>query len=272
MAAKPVPDEENAVGHLVALLAEDPASTALFSDFDGTLSPIVADAFAAHPLPGAVEALARLAGSLRRVAVLSGRPLEFLAPLVTDPVDISALYGLQQRVGGRWGEHPAASSWRVVVAAAVEEGTVALAALGGVSVEPKGLSLTVHFRNALDPGTVTEACRWADAAAARTGLVLRIAKASVELHPPIAASKGTVLSAWAAGARTVAFFGDDVGDLPAFEAIAELRKEGVRAVAVAVGGDELPAAVAGAADVVMRGPPVLASLLQDLVAAVAAAS
>lgn len=248
------------VDELPDVIAADAAGTALFTDFDGTLSPIVARADEARPVPGAPDALGRLARRLLRVAVLSGRPLDYLAPLVPAAVDISALYGLEQRVAGRRGEHPDAGAWRAVVADAVADGIGALAALTAVVVEPKGLSVTVHYRN--QPAAEGEVRAWAEGIARRTGLDLRGAKASVELHPPIEASKGSVLREWAAGAGTVVFFGDDVGDLPAFEALGVLRAEGRRTVAVAVGGDELPDAVAAAADVVLDGPPMLAGLLQ----------
>ena len=76
---------------LAARLARTPGRTALFTDFDGTLAPIVTDPATARPAPGAIEALARLAGRYRRVAVVSGRPLEFLDPVVPDAVDIGAL-------------------------------------------------------------------------------------------------------------------------------------------------------------------------------------
>ena len=58
---------------LRAQLAARPAGTALFTDFDGTLSPIVADPAQARPYPGAVDALAALVTRFHRVAVLSGR-------------------------------------------------------------------------------------------------------------------------------------------------------------------------------------------------------
>src|SRR6201995_3185616 len=59
---------------LEALLAA-PGDALIASDFDGTLSPIVADPGAAHAHPGAIAALRRLAGQVGTLAVITGRPV-----------------------------------------------------------------------------------------------------------------------------------------------------------------------------------------------------
>ena len=61
-------------------------------------------------------------------------------------------------------------------------------------------------------------------------------------------------------------FGDDVGDLPAFAALDDLRR-GVATVAVAVLGAETPVAVRGPADVVLDGPAQVVEVLPALAAA-----
>jgi trehalose 6-phosphate phosphatase len=249
---------------LAALIAARP-TLALFTDFDGTLSPIVADPGAARPAPGAVEALADLVPRCRRVAVLSGRPLAYLDPLVPAVVDVGALYGLEQRVGGRHAERADAAPWRAVVAEAAAAAGARFAATPGVVVEPKGLSLTVHFRAA--PQAAADVAAWADAAARATGLHPRTAKASVELHPPLPTDKGALLTAWSAGASTVAYFGDDLGDLPAFDALADLAAGGTATLAIAVGGPETPTEVLARADVTLDGPAAVARVLQALAAA-----
>ncbi|HAS12808.1 MAG TPA: trehalose-phosphatase, partial [Acidimicrobiaceae bacterium] len=47
--------------HLRAVVGAEPARTALFFDFDGTLAPIVADPSSATAIAGAVELLEQLA-------------------------------------------------------------------------------------------------------------------------------------------------------------------------------------------------------------------
>jgi trehalose 6-phosphate phosphatase len=90
----------------------------------------------------------------------------------------------------------------------------------------------------------------------------------VELHPPIAADKGTALVALAerAGADRALFVGDDLGDLAAFDALARLAASGELAAtaAVAVGGPELPPAVRDRAQLVLAGPHAVPELLVAL--------
>lgn len=253
----------NAVDELRALVAADPSVVAVFSDFDGTLAPIVARPPDARPLPESVAALEQLAARCRLVAVVSGRPLAFLGPFLPPPVRLAGLYGLEQRVDGVGARHPEAARWEPIVGAVATRARAELPP--DVDVEQKSLSLTLHFRMA--PHREAAVAAWADAAAVASGLLARPAKMSVELHPPVAVDKGTTVRAWAEGAGVVVFAGDDAGDLDAFAALRQLRAAGARTFALAVGGPEAPPAVLAAADVVLDGPAQLASLLGELAAA-----
>lgn len=241
-------------------LRRHPAAAGVFTDFDGTLSPIVADPAAAVPLPGVPGLLAELAGHYAVVAVISGRPVSFLARHLPPPVLAVGLYGLEVRRDGRVEIDPAAESWRPAVADAVARATAA--APPEVVVEPKDLSMTLHYRAApeLEGRVIALAGELAEA----TGLVSRPAKRSVELHPPVEADKGTVLRALAAGLSAACYLGDDLGDLAAFGALDELATQGVDTVKVAVRGEEAPAALVGAADVTVDNPAGAADLLWTL--------
>ena len=240
------------------------ARAALLFDFDGTLSPLVDDPAAARPAPGVAELLDRLAGTYRTVGVLSGRPVAFLAAHLPATVAVSGLYGLETLVDGAVVDHPDAARWRPVVEQAVERATAAATRGGpidGAVVEPKGLSLTLHVRT--QPHLADAVQALAAQLAEESGLEVRAAKMSVELHPPIAADKGTALRRLAAGADAVAFVGDDVGDLPAFDALAGLG-DGVHRLAVAVDGPELPDAVRSRAQLVLADQSEVVALLEAL--------
>jgi trehalose 6-phosphate phosphatase len=69
------------------------------------------------------------------------------------------------------------------------------------------------------------------------------------------------------GARSVVVAGDDLGDLPAFAAAAELAAEGGEMLRVAVRSAEAPPALLAEADLIVDGPPGLLDLLRQLSAA-----
>lgn len=207
-----------------------------------------------------VEVLHRLAARYAVAGVVSGRPVSYLVGHLGATVWLSGLYGLETLDQGRLVEAPEAAEWRPVV-----EASVALARRElGEGVEDKGLSLTLHFRTAPERGPAVRA--WAEGEATRTGLAVRVAKASVELHPPVKADKGTVIEAVAAGLAAVCFLGDDVGDLPAFDALDRLAVSGVHTVKVAVSTEEAPPEMLERADVVVDGPVGALAILERLAA------
>jgi trehalose 6-phosphate phosphatase len=251
------------LGDLTSRLASSPRTVALFVDFDGTLSPIVAEPADARPLPQAVDALTRLARRCGVVAVVSGRPLTFLARWFPPEVRLAGLYGLEQRIGGALRRDPDAQPWSAVVADTVSRARSELPA--DVLVEDKGLSLTLHFRTS--PHRADLVRSWAETTGVTSGLQPRPAKMSMELHPPIHRDKGRVISEWAAGAEVVLFAGDDAGDLPAYATLQRLAANGTATWGVVVAASETPADVLAAADLALNGPEELADVLVQLAAA-----
>lgn len=203
-------------------LADAPGRCAAFSDFDGTLSNIIDDPALVEPIDGAQDVLADLARSLGTVAVVSGRPVAFLERFFSPPVELSGLYGLEHRTHDRLLIDSAALEWLPVMSRTADE---AREQFGLEAVEDKRYSLTVHYRRSADDAERVEA--WSSEVAGRTGLDARSAKMSVELHPPTNRSKGDVVADLLAGMRSAVYFGDDVGDLPAFERLHHATASGL---------------------------------------------
>ncbi len=250
-------------------MLEHPATTAIVTDFDGTLAPIVEDPGEARPLAGTPEVLDHLARRFGVAAVVSGRSVSFLRERLTpagqgppseprssaEPagaVRLVGLYGLEWSGGdGVVNLEPGVERWRPVVDGAV--GRLRSGAPSGAAVESKGLAVTVHWRRA--PETAGWAAAAVEAEVARTGLQAHPGRMSIEMRPPLAIDKGSALRRLVAGCSAACYFGDDLGDLPAFAALADLAAvEGMATVSVAVVDDESAGEVAAAADVVVRGP------------------
>jgi len=244
----------------LARLRSSPAATAIFVDFDGTLAPIVVVADDARPLPGVPALLFELRAAFGVLALVSGRSVGFLAHHVPAEVELHGLYGLEARVDGVAMHHPEALAWRAVVDDVADAARTDGPA--GVDVEHKGLSLTLHVRRR--PELAAAALAWATAAAARSGLLLRPAKMSLELHPPVAVDKGTVVEARAAGMTAVCYVGDDHGDLPAFAALDRLAQAGVITVKVAVRTPDASPELMAGANVQVEGPAGAVAFLRAL--------
>jgi trehalose 6-phosphate phosphatase len=261
-------------------LAVAPSTTGLFTDFDGTLSPIVRRPEDASPLPGVPGVLKRIAARMRVVAVVSGRPVAWLV----DQLELAAADGPADGVVQAYGLHglehwtargieldEAAMGWQPAIAQARESADAA--GLPGVVVEDKRFGVTLHWRNAPDPDRAGElASQLAERLAGASGLITRAGKSSVELVPPVGVDKGTVVRRWVeqGGANRVAFLGDDVSDVLAFVAIDRLvggntpETGPVAGLKVAVTGDDVPAELIERADLVLSGPEEAVLLLAEL--------
>ncbi len=137
-------------------------------DFDGTLAPIVADPALARPHPAASDVLRRLAGVIRAVAVVTGRPAGVASSLLgfTAEAPPANVY-----VVGHYGFETWTPNAGVVTTTGVDPGQVdaarsALPALlhdigapPGTAIEDKGASVAVHVRRTQNPAAALELLR-----------------------------------------------------------------------------------------------------------------
>lgn len=236
-----------------------PARAGLFLDFDGVLSDIAPEPDAAVIRAGLPELLLELGEVLGRVAVISGRPVGYLDAMVPTEIDVVGLYGLEWRSRGVHHTLHEAEPFRTAVRELVE---AASTRFGAPVVEAKGLSLTIHYRS--DPDLAPRMREWVIEQAERTGMEHRPAKRSFELHPPIKRDKGTVLVELAEDLDPVAYVGDDLGDLPAFDGLDELAGHGVATLRIAVDSAEAPPILRSRADIVVEGPAGAETLLREI--------
>ena len=239
-----------------------------FFDFDGTLSPIGEDPEAVVPVPDAVDALAALVGEAALVAVVSARPVGFLGDRLghIPGLHLHGLYGLEYSAdGGRTvATAPEAEPYLPLIARIVDE---ARAAFPTALIEDKRLSCALHYRTTpdLQPGIE----KWATARAAAYGLKLQRGRMVVELKPPVDTDKGAVVRTAAQSLSGAWYFGDDLGDLPAFAALDDLeRRPGFHAVRVAIANaDGAVVSLTDRADLRLAAPEQVPPLLRAVLAA-----
>lgn len=246
---------------------------AVITDYDGTLAPIVEDPSAALPLTAASEALHALVGRFALVAVVSGRPVDFLrAHLASDGRNLDGLtivgqYGLERLVGDRIAVDPRALPYADAVARAADDATATWPAL---TIERKGsIAVTIHWRTHAD---LAPRPAELDALAASHGLTAHPGRQSCELRTPVPVDKGTTIDTLLEerGCNHAAFLGDDAGDLAAFDALDRLDRRrsatGTTSVTarVAVRSAEVPPALLERADLVVDGPAGVAETLSAL--------
>jgi trehalose 6-phosphate phosphatase len=269
------PEGEQRLDALRSVLSD----TVVGLDFDGTLSPIVDDPAEAHIHPDAPEVLQELATRVRSVAVITGRPArQALALGGLDEVgDAIGAGGHELHVYGQYGNEHWSSVDRRIISPRPPAGLAAFlgslgstlrrADAGDALVEEKGLAVAVHTRRLPDSAAAYD--RLVPVLrdqAERHGLVLEPGRQVIEVRAP-GMDKGQVVRRVVeeAGGRGVCFAGDDLGDVEAFEAVAEMREDGLATLLVCSLSQE-ESALVERADVVVDGPEGVLELLRALMA------
>jgi trehalose 6-phosphate phosphatase len=267
----PQPRTSAGVRALRAIIAA-PGDTVVGLDFDGTLAPIVDDPEQAYADRAAVRALGRLGERVRAVAVITGRPVRTAVRLggFDSVTGLGGMVVLGQYGVERWNADgnsyvvPPAPAEIVAVAEELP-GLLAGLGLGEARIEHKGRAIGVHTRTMPDPeaafATLGEPVR---DLAARHGLRVEPGRQVWEIRAP-GIDKGAALRSFVSEveAQQVIFAGDDLGDLPAFNAVRQLRDEGIEGLLVCSASYEEDALVQ-ISDVILDGPAGVAAWLTDL--------
>lgn len=239
------PEGQAALDALVA----DPGRAVVALDYDGTLAPISTRPEDAVPAPGALAALNACATVFGTVAIVTGRPAAVVVSLAgaatVDRLVVLGHYGEERWTSGegltRPAEHPGLDLARKALREAFEE----------TCIEEKGLSVAVHTRAADDPdAALAAAIPVVEGIARDTGLAVNHGRYVVELRAPGARDKRDAILSLTGGATSLLFAGDDLVDLPAYEAVLEFRRGGGLGVGLFVDNPEAPA-VREMADVIL---------------------
>jgi trehalose-phosphatase len=255
---------------LVEALRADPSRTAVLSDVDGTLAPIVSRPEGAVVPDRAAAVLRRLSERYAVVGCISGRPaaearrlvgveglayagnhgLELLRPRDAAPeLDAS----LREKAG---------DAARFVAKLDADD-----LAEAGLRLEDKGPIQALHWRGAEDDAAEARAGEIA-ATAEREGLGVHWGRKVLELRPAVPIGKDAAIDALLRrrGIAAAVYAGDDRTDLDAFRRLRELREADELAVAVCVGvvSDEAPPGLVEGSDLTVDGTGGWLAILEEL--------
>ncbi len=248
-------------------------------DFDGTLSPIVDDPREAHIHPDATEVLLALAGRVRAVAVITGRPVRQVLELG----DLEGLgrsfagTGTDLHIFGQYGNERWSSDRPRIESpeppeglAAFEEdlpGTLERLDASAAWVEDKGLAVAVHTRR-LD-GSQAAFDRLLPALrelAEEHGLSVEPGRNVIEVRGPGTDKGGAVATlVEELDLEAFCFTGDDLGDLDAFTELERCEGERMATLRVCSASEE-EGALLEHADVVVHGPDGVLDMLRRVAA------
>ena len=247
-------------------------------DFDGTLAPIVDDPESAHIHPDGGQVLTDLAGAVRAVAVVTGRPARQALDLggLDEVGDAIGGDGRELYLFGQYGNERWSSTNRRVISPRPPPGLATferelprvLRAADAAErfVEDKGLAVAVHTRRLDDPddafdrlvkpiGRAGRAATDSSWSPGRQVLEIR----SHGMH------KGLVVEYLMENLEAGGFLfaGDDLGDLEAFEAVLDAHAPGLPTLLVCSASRE-ESVLRAMADVVVDGPEGVLHLLRRL--------
>lgn len=242
------------------------------TDFDGVLSPIVNDPEHAYANPRAVAALGRLGGLGVTIAVITGRPARTVVRLgqFTSVPGLRNMIVLGQYGVERWDAATGEFSIppepeQIGVVAAEVDALLAELDLSAARLEHKGRAIGVHTRELADPRAAFEILLpRLNTLALRHSWAVEPGKNVIEIRAP-GMDKGIALRSLIeeTGVSQVIFAGDDLGDLPAFRMVQQLRHDGLLGLLVCSASHEEDA-LAQVSDLIVGGPDGVAEWLGRL--------
>lgn len=229
----------------------------LITDVDGTISELAPTPQEARVSPLCRRYLKALCNHLALVAAISGRPVA----QVRDMIGINGMvyignHGLERWTGNHTELPNRAGDYLRVVKSIIKELTP-LRSMAGVSIENKGVTVTIHYRLSPEPRAVErEILNSVKALAQAKNLRVSRGKMSLNLLPPVAIDKGTATLDLIREYRLQGglYLGDDLTDIDALKVIHTAADDlNFQGLAIGITGPEMPEKLAVAADFTLNG-------------------
>jgi trehalose 6-phosphate phosphatase len=263
--------EGGGLERLLAPLKEDPDHSAILTDVDGTIAPIVLKPGDAAVPEHTRELLRALAERYALVGCLSGRrALDARRIVGLDELAYSGNHGFELLLPGD-GEvrpDPSLDGHEGDAPGFVEGLDRSELERVGIRTEDKGAIVGLHWRGAENEGAAESLAHEIASEAEWQGLVPHRGRKVLEIRPNVPINKGIAVAALIASHPTEAalYGGDDRTDVDAFTALRTLREDGqLSATAcIAVASDESPPEVSAEADLTVDGPEGFVTVLEVL--------
>lgn len=244
-----------------------PRQTAIFTDIDGTLAPIVPTPDMAEVSEELRELLRKLHEQFLLVAGVSGRATSDALDLVgIEELVYHGNHGFEILRGGRVEVVPEAAPYADAIKELEQRSHEELGPLGAF-VEDKRITASIHYRNV--SSEVGKRCvEFVKSEGERLGLRITVGRGVVEARPPVEVNKGTAVRQLVEEyrPRRAMFLGDDTTDLDAFRVLRALREDGKlnEILRVGVASAEGPPEITAEADLAVDGVEGVAKALATL--------
>jgi len=270
-AMRPPEADDVELERLLAPLKNDPGSSAILTDIDGTIAPIVQDPGAAAVPAHTRELLRALAGRYALVGGLSGRrALDARRIVGLEDLAYSGNHGFELLLPGDDEVRPDPS-----LDGHEEDAPKFVAGLdrselerAGIRKEDKGAIVALHWRGAENEGAAESLAHEIASEAEWQELVPHRGRKVLEIRPNVAINKGIALAALLASRPIDAalYGGDDLTDVDGFTALRTLHDDGQLSstASIAVASDESPPEVSREADLTVDGPEGFVRVLEAL--------
>ena len=230
----------------------------LITDVDGTISQTAPTPQQAEVTPLCRKYLSALCNHLALVAAISGRS----AVQVKDMIGIDGMvyignHGLERWARGHSEFIKNAQDYPPVIEAVTKE-LSPLLSIEGLSIENKGVTLTIHYRLCSDHQSARQDILAAieNSPHAKSLWIMEESKYAINLLPPVRVDKGTgILNLIREyNLRSGIYLGDDVTDFYAFRAIrTATRNLDFQGFAIGITSQEMPEKLAEEADFTLDG-------------------
>ncbi len=254
----------------LAPLLDQPASSAILLDLDGTLAPIVARPEDVQVPPAINRLIRRLTHKYMAVAIVSGRAAN-AAKRIIGNAEIAYIgnHGFETLLPGHATvvceeAQPYISSIKELV----EKSSFDSLAEAGVWLEDKTATVSYHFRRARDPDEALRFIRETVVPVAeKLGLEVSDGRMVVEIKPPVEINKGVSIGRLLDRLEVdrAIYVGDDTTDIDALKELRKRRrKKGRVMIGVGVISKEMPDQLVKYCDLMVARVSGVESLLQIL--------